>query len=158
VQARATDASKSAVEALYRTHGDRIWRAVLAYTQDPEVTSDAVAEAFAQVLVRGDAVQSPIRWVWRSAFRIAAGMLEERTRSIALVETESYEMPASRGELVASLATLPAKQRAALILFYYADYPISQIADILRSNALAVRVNLSRGRKRLGRILEADHA
>jgi RNA polymerase sigma-70 factor (ECF subfamily) len=158
VQARATEASKNAVETLYRTQGDRIWRAVLAYTQDPEVASDAVAEAFAQALVRGDALQSPDRWVWRSAFRIAAGMLDERSRSLALVGTESYEMPDSRRELVASLATLPAKQRAALILFYYADYPISQIADILRSTALAVRVNLSRGRKRLGRILEADHA
>jgi DNA-directed RNA polymerase specialized sigma24 family protein len=67
-------------------------------------------------------------------------------------------MPDGARDLVASLAKLPAKQRAAVILFYYADYPISQIAGILRSNALAVRANLSRGRKRLGRILEVDHA
>jgi RNA polymerase sigma-70 factor (ECF subfamily) len=130
----------------------------VAYAQDPEVASDAVAEAFAQAIVRGDALRSPVAWVWRSAFRIAAGMLKERSRSTPLVGTESYEMPAGTRDLLASLARLPAKQRAALVLFYYADYPISQIADILRSNALAVRVNLSRGRKRLSRILEVDHA
>lgn len=39
-------------------------------------------------------------------------------------------MPASSGELVGSLARLPAKQRATVILFYYADYPISQIAKV----------------------------
>jgi RNA polymerase sigma-70 factor (ECF subfamily) len=158
VEARATDGNHEAIEALYRAHGDRIWRAVVAYAQDPEIASDAVAEAFAQAIVRGDGVRSPAGWVWRTAFRIAAGMLKERSRSTPLLGTESYELPAGTRDLVASLARLPAKQRAALVLFYYADYPISQIADILRSNALAVRVDLSRGRKRLGRILEVDHA
>jgi RNA polymerase sigma-70 factor (ECF subfamily) len=158
VEARATDGKHEAIEALYRAHGDRIWRAVVAYAQDPEIASDAVAEAFAQAIVRGDALRSPAGWVWRSAFRIAAGMLKDRSRSTPLVGTEYYEMPSGTRDLIASLATLPVKQRAAVILFYYADYPISQIADILQSNALAVRVNLSRGRKRLARILEVDHA
>jgi hypothetical protein len=71
VDVRATDRSDDAIEAVYRAHGDRIWRAVLAYAQDPEVASDAVAEAFAQPIVRGDALRSPVAWVWRSAFRIA---------------------------------------------------------------------------------------
>ena len=62
------------------------------------------------------------------------------------------------GELLTGLARLPAKQRAALVLFYYADYPVRQIAEILRSNPIAVRVNLSRGRNRLRRILEEKHA
>jgi RNA polymerase sigma-70 factor, ECF subfamily len=158
VQARATDESRNAVEALYGAQGNRIWRAVLAYTRDPDMASDAVAEAFAQALVRGNAIRSPLNWVWRSAFRIAGGMLEERSRSIPLVGSESYEMPASGRGLVASLAKLPQKQRATLILFYYADCSVSQIAKILQSNAIAVRVNLSRGRKRLARILEADDA
>jgi RNA polymerase sigma-70 factor (ECF subfamily) len=158
VEARSTDGSNDAVEAIYRAHGDRIWRAVLVFAQDPEIASDAVAEAFAQAIVRGDALRSPLAWVWRSAFRIAAGMLKERSRSTPFVGTESYEMPDGARDLVASLAKLPARQRAAVILFYYADYPISQIARILRSNPLAVRVNLSRGRKRLGQILEVDHA
>jgi RNA polymerase sigma-70 factor (ECF subfamily) len=158
VDAQPTDGTNDAVEALYRAHGDRIWRAVLAFAQDPEVASDAVAEAFAQAIARGEALRSPLAWIWRSAFRIAAGMLKERSRITPLIGTESYEMPEGTRELVASLAKLPAKQRAAVILFYYADHPISQIADILQSNALAVRVNLSRGRRQLRRILEVDHA
>jgi len=152
------DESQDAVEALYRTDGERIWRAVLAYTQDPDLASDAVAEAFAQALVRGSAIRSPARWVWRTAFRIAAGMLQERSRSVRLAGTESYLMRDLGGELLTGLARLPAKQRAALVLFYYADYPVRQIAEILRSNPIAVRVNLSRGRNRLRRILEEKHA
>ena len=158
MHAPAEDGSQDAVEALYRTDGERIWRAVLAFTQDPDVASDAVAEAFAQALVRGTAIRSPAGWVWRTSFRIAAGMLQERSRSVRLAGTESYEMREPGGELLTGLARLPAKQRAALILFYYADYPIRQIAEILRSNPIAVRVNLSRGRNRLRRILEEQHA
>lgn len=158
MHAPVEDGSQDAVEALYRTHGERIWRAVLACTQDPDLASDAVAEAFAQALVRGSAIRSPAGWVWRTSFRIAAGMLQERSRSVRLAGTESYEMREPGGDLLTGLARLPAKQRAALILFYYADYPIRQIAEILRSNPIAVRVNLSRGRNRLRRILEEQHA
>ena len=71
------DESQDAVEALYRTHGEGIWRAVMAYTQDPDLASDAVAEAFAQALVRRSAIRSPARWVWRTAFRIAESSFPE---------------------------------------------------------------------------------
>jgi DNA-directed RNA polymerase specialized sigma24 family protein len=69
------------IERLYRERGDRIWRVVLAFSTDPEVASDAVTEALAQVLRRGDEVRDPERWIWRAAFRIAAGKLKERRRS-----------------------------------------------------------------------------
>jgi DNA-directed RNA polymerase specialized sigma24 family protein len=43
-----------------------------------------------------------------------------------------------------------------VILFYYADLPVSAIAHRLGSNALAVRANLSRGRRRLHALLGDD--
>jgi RNA polymerase sigma-70 factor (ECF subfamily) len=154
VKAAVADANRSAVEALYRTHGDRIWRAVWAFARDPDLASDAVAEAFAQALARGDALRSPAGWIWRAVFRIAAGMLQERRRMVRLGHSASYEMTEVDHELLSGLQQLPRHQRATLILFYYADRPINEIADILQSSRIAVRVNLSRGRKRLRSILE----
>jgi DNA-directed RNA polymerase specialized sigma24 family protein len=61
------------VEAVYRSLHPRLWRSLLAYTGDAELASDAEAEAFAQVLGRGDAVDDVAAWVWRSAFHIASG-------------------------------------------------------------------------------------
>jgi DNA-directed RNA polymerase specialized sigma24 family protein len=43
-----------------------------------------------------------------------------------------------------------------VILFYYADLPTRDIAARLGTNSLAVRANLSRGRRRL-RMLLGDH-
>jgi predicted RNA polymerase sigma factor len=37
----------SDIERLYREEGSRLWWALLAYTGDREVASDAAAEAFA---------------------------------------------------------------------------------------------------------------
>ena len=50
----------------------------------------------------------------------------------------------------------PEGQRAAVVLFYYADLPIGRIAERLGSNSLAVRANLSRGRRRLRDLLGDD--
>lgn len=154
--------SDSDLEGLYREHGARLWRALVAYTGEREVASDAVAEAFAQALGRGDAIREPIRWVWRAAFRIAAGELKERGRSRALGADTSdhgaYEMPEPAGELIAALLRLSPNQRAALVLHYYGGYAAKDIANILGSSAPTVRVHLSQGRKRLRTMLEDDDA
>ena len=51
------------VEAAYRAVHTRLWRALLAFTGDAELASDAEAEAFAQALRRGDAVEDVEAWV-----------------------------------------------------------------------------------------------
>jgi RNA polymerase sigma-70 factor (ECF subfamily) len=141
------------LEALYRQDGDRLWRALLAFAGDPELASDAVAEAFAQALRRGAAVDDPQAWVWRAGFRIAAGELKRRGSTTSLVPDVGYLDHEVDSELVDALARLPAKQRAAVVLFYYADASVREIARRTGTSQLAVRANLSRGRKRLKQIL-----
>ena len=72
------------VEAVFRSVHRRLWRSLLLFTGDAELASDAVAEAFAQVLRRGDAVDDVEAWVWRSAFRIAGGLVAARSSSTDL--------------------------------------------------------------------------
>ena len=142
------------LERLFETEAKRIWRALVAYTGDREVASDAMAEAFAQALARGDELRSPQRWVWRAAFRIAAGELKTRPRDRALAEDPAYEMPEPPHDLIAALAKLSPNQRAALILHHYAGYSTREIGQILGCSAATVRVHLSRGRRRLRSLLE----
>jgi len=59
------------LEAVFREDGDRLWRALVTFSGDPDLASDAVAEAFAQALRRGDALRDPQAWVWRVSFRLA---------------------------------------------------------------------------------------
>jgi RNA polymerase sigma-70 factor, ECF subfamily len=145
------------LERLFQKDGARMWRALVAYSGDREVASDALAEAFAQALARADGIRSPERWVWRAAFRIAAGELKQRRRRAQPASgARTYEMPEPPHDLIAALAKLSPKQRQALILRYYAGYPTHDVARILGSSTATVRVHLSQGRRRLRRLLE-DH-
>ena len=141
------------LERLYREQGGRMWRAVLAYAGDPEVASDAVAETFAQALRRGDAIRDPERWVWRTLFRVAAGELKARARTLPLAVESAYEMEEPARELVAALANLSPKQRTAVVLHHAAGYPVREVAAILGSTPGAVKVHLLRGRRRLRELL-----
>lgn len=142
------------LERLYREHGSRLWRALVAYAGDREIANDAVAEAFAQALGRGDDLHDPLRWVWRVAFRVAAGELKERRRRGSSQADRPTEADEPEIELLDALRRLSPKQRATLVLHYYVGHPTKEIAAILGSSAATVRVHLSQGRRRLRRILE----
>jgi RNA polymerase sigma-70 factor (ECF subfamily) len=152
--AGVTLGAESDLERLFETESKRIWRALVAYTGDRDVASDAVAEAFAQALARGSELRSPERWVWRAAFRIAAGELKARSRGRPVSEDSGYEMPEPPRDLIMALTTLSSRQRSALILRYYAGYSTQEVAQILGSSAATVRVHLSQGRRRLRRAME----
>ena len=53
------ETSRGEVEDLYRSDSPRLWRSLFAYVQSRSVADDAVAEAFAQLLRRGNAVRDP---------------------------------------------------------------------------------------------------
>jgi RNA polymerase sigma-70 factor, ECF subfamily len=107
-------------------------------------------------LRRGNAIRNPRAWVWTAAFRIAAGQLQERGRSESIVTEPSYEMPEPAAELADALRRLPAQQRAAVVLHYYADRPIREIAATLGISSATVAVHLHRGRNKLRELLEDD--
>ncbi len=143
-------------EALYRAHGDRLWRGVLLYSGDLEVANDAVAEAFAQAIRRGEELHAPLAWITKAAYRIAAGELKaRRLRGYPLVETP-YDMPESTVRLAEALAHLSPKQRAAALLHFRDGYTLAETAEIIGSTTSAVGVHLHRARKRLLDLLEDD--
>jgi RNA polymerase sigma-70 factor (ECF subfamily) len=149
-----TEAAGTGLERVYREHGERLWRAVYLFSGDREIASDAVAEAFAQALRRGDEIRAPERWVWRTAFLVARGMLKERGHMVAAVAERGYEMDARMVELIDALRALSPAQRAVVVLHYYADRPVREVAALLGSTPAAVGVHLHRARRRLRALLE----
>lgn len=152
-----TDATPTErLERLYREHGDRLWRAVFVWSGDRQVADDAVAEAFTQALRHGDGLRDPMAWIWRVAFRLAAGELKDRGRHRRERPELSYEPPESAAEVFDALARISPKQRAAVVLHHYAGYPVRDVARIIGSTPAAVRVHLSAGRRRLRELLGDD--
>jgi len=150
----ATDRARGELEKVYREEGARLQRSLLLFSGDRDVADDAVAEAFAQALRRGNELRSPKAWVWRAAFRIAAGELKRRRGTTRPAGDGAYEDPEPAADPVAALRKLSPAQRSAIILHHYAGYPAGEVAGIIGSTAPAVFVHLSRGRRRLRELLE----
>ncbi len=71
------------------------------------------------------------------------------------METLTFETPESE-ELFETVMKLPEKYRIVIHLFYYEDYTIHEIADILRITESNVKVRLSRGRGMLKEKLQEE--
>ena len=146
------------LESVFRIEAPRMWRALLAFTGDGEVASDAVAEAFAQAIRRGDAIRSAERWVWKAAYRIAAGELKDRSGYDYRIADVPVEPTEPAWELRRALSECSPSQRAALVLTYYGGYRAAEVARMIGSTPAAVRVHLVRGRRRMRQLLgEVGH-
>ncbi len=153
-----TDALDERFDRLYRAERERLWRAVYAFVGHADVASDAVAEAFAQCLRRGDQVRDPRAWVWKAAFAIARGELQERSRWTALDDEAESTAPPDSGldRVLTALAGLSPKQRAVILLRHYAGYRSREVAHLLGMAPATVRVHLARGRRNHERALEEN--
>ena len=139
-------------------HHERLWRALLVWSGSREVASDACAEAFAQVLRRGEIVEDVGAWVWRSAFRIASGLLAERRHDELGDAARAGADTADVVALTSALARLPDDDRTVVVLCLVGGWSAGDVAAMTGSTAGAVRVRLHRARARLRELLEVDDA
>ncbi len=153
------------VHATYLEIRGPLWRALLAWSGQPDVADEAVAEAFAQLLRRGDEVRDPAAWVWRSAFRLAAGDLKSRRAQarttaedsiLELVAAPADRLSPEATDLLAALEQLSDQQRRCVALVDIAGHTAPSAAAVLGTTAATVRVQLMRARRQL-RTLLADH-
>ena len=145
------------VEEAYRRLHPRLWRALLAYCGDPHVASDAEAETFDQALRRGDEIRDVDAWIWRSAFKIAAGLLaDQRSRRVPVDDGTTlllYDSPII--DLLSQLGQLSDQQRAIVVLRYAGNFRPTEIAELIDSTPGSVRVQLHRSLTQLRRLMEA---
>jgi RNA polymerase sigma-70 factor, ECF subfamily len=147
-----TDAAD--LERLYREHGDRLWRAVLAYSGSRQIADDTSPRRSRRPSDGSRRSATPMAWIWRVAFRLAAGELKHRRRSVGEPADQSYEQSEGAADLLAALRAISPKQRGVIVLHHYIGYPVREVASILGSTPPAVRLHLSVGRKRLRALLE----
>ena len=154
VQDATVDDHGGRVDATYRAEADRLWRALVGYSGDRELASDAVAEAFTRAIQHDAEIRDLVSWVWTVAFRLAAAELRRPSPPELIAEDQALdELP----DLVRALRQLPPKQRLAVVLHDYADRPTREVAAVLGTSTATVRVHLSQGRRRLRGLLEERH-
>ncbi|MFG2308975.1 RNA polymerase sigma factor SigM [Streptomyces sp. NPDC048566] len=153
---------------LVRRHRDRLWAVALRTLGDREEAADAVQDALVSAYraahtFRGQSAVTT--WLHRITVnacldraRKAASRrtspVEDTQRLEQLLEPhESASAPAERNdlhrELIAALNTLPADQRAVLVLVDMQGYPVAEAARVLDVPTGTVKSRCARGRARL---------
>ena len=152
-----------AFEEVFRREYPSVLRTVALIVIDREVAAEVTQEAFTQLHLKWRRISRydrPGAWVRRVAIRDAVRHRQRTTRGV-VVETQASSREALDDALVdvdvvRAIAALPTQQRAAVVLRYYADLSMSDIAAALGCAEATARVHLHRGRGRLAELLGAD--
>jgi RNA polymerase sigma-70 factor (ECF subfamily) len=152
---RELDASYA---AFFRDEFARVVRTIYLIHRDEARAEDVAQEAFIQLLANWPKVSRydrPDAWVRRVAIHLAMrGM--RRDRLWAAIREQINPPSAETGsdlDLAAAVTRLPGNQRSAIVLFYYEDRPVNEVAAILGCSEATARVHLHRARARLALLL-----
>ena len=151
------------VRDLFDDHYDHVVRAAFLIVQDWGRAEEIAQDAFVQLLRYWGRVsrhELPAAWVRRVAVRLAVRSVR-RERRLASAMQQSTPVagaadPAQAAEtadIMAALAKLPGRQRAAAVLFYFEDRPVEEIGELLGCSPSTAGVHLHRARARLGQLL-----
>ncbi len=147
-------------DALYRDSFAVVVRSVRWVVGDAEVAREITQDAFVSALVhwrRVSGYDNPGAWVRRVAIRQAV-RAARRTHNRPAFGVSGV---ASDGDSVidvrAAVVSLPAAQRAAVVLRYMHDLPVSEVARTLGCSEGTAKTHLFRARKALAvRLREKD--
>jgi len=159
-----TQTAESDFTAFFRAEYARTVRTVCLVLHDQARAEEITQDAFVQLLRCWEKVsgyEQPAAWAWvrRVAIRMAVrsakretmrSLLEWRSRA---VEEPAEDLPLPHGDMVAAVRSLPTNQRVAIVLHYYEDRPVADIADALGCAPATARVHLYKARQRLALLL-----
>ena len=142
----------------FRAEYPAVLRTVFLILHDRHRAEDIAQEAFIQLLAHWRKVsryERPEAWVRRVAIRLAMRhQKRERIRSLLERETaRATTLEVGDIDLARAVGRLPMMQRATVVLFYFEDRPIAEIADILAIAPSTAKVHLHRARTRLAELL-----
>ena len=144
--------SVAAVEALYRAHWPRAYRAAYLVVHDAAGAEDIAQEAFLaalRALDRFDRRRPFGPWLHRIVVNRAIDWARARTLRREVEADDAFAAdpaPAAElEELVRALASLPPEQRAVIVLRYLLEYTPGEIAAMLDLPRGTVNSRLRRG-------------
>src|SRR5215467_11901829 len=162
-------ASDRQFEVFVAETSDTLFRTGYLMTGDVRDAEDLVQETFLRVARRWNQLQSmdhPAAYARRILINLVLRDADRRSRQKAELVPQGAGIDAADqnaarvlreiddlAEFRWALAQLPARQRAVLVLRYWADLPVAEVADVLGCSAGTVKSTASRAAARLAETL-----
>ena len=152
-------------EDLFVEEYPRVVRTVFFVVHDQGRAEEVTQDAFVALLrhwVRIRDYDRPGAWVRRVALRLAVKRARREQRQAALSRrlrperVEELPVFPIAPQTMAAIRSLPVKERAVVVLHYFEDRPVDEIADLLECTPSAVLMRLSRARHHLADLLAEE--
>lgn len=152
------------VPALFETHYLALVRLAMRLVDDQDTAEDLVQDVFAALPAH---VDDPPRYLRTAVVNRARSALRRRkvvraflARGQRVADMESADTPslqrAEREQMLAAIARLPQRQREVVVLRYYEDLGVAEIASVLNTSPGSVSSALSRAMTALAAVIGAD--
>jgi RNA polymerase sigma factor (sigma-70 family) len=156
----------STLDELFAAHYAALVRLAVQLVDDPDSAEDVVQDVFAGL--NPSRVDDPLHYLRRAVVNRSRSVLRRRrtvrafagrAESIELVEPadSGAVRTAERVRVLAAIDALPRRQREAVVLRYYEDLPVTEIARVLDTTPSAISSALTRALDTLATTLGGDH-
>ena len=164
------EGSQDAAEVLFDRYWTHAWRTAYAVTADRALADDAAQEAIEKAfasLHRFDETRPFGPWLKRIAVNRAIDHLRRNRRQELLNEETTYDAwavgEAAEDDLrhwavADAVAALGSAKRIVIVLHYWLDLPLDEIAGVLGLPVGTVASRLGRAKAELRAVLEERHA
>ena len=140
----------------------RLFEVLYLLARDRAEAEDLAQEAMARAFERWSGIRDPVRYVYRTAFNLNRTVRRRlavavRKRGELLPPAADVDAVDRRLDALDALASLPATQRAAVVLVDWAGMTAEEAAGILGIQAVSVRGRLHRARAALRQRMGDHH-
>ena len=148
---------------IYKSHHQRIRRTIYRIQGD-EGLDDLVQDAFLKAWAKRKSFRDQslvTTWIYRIATHVAIDALRKRQDRVSYSfdderdgQVKSYDLTLAR-QVRQAVACLPEKQRVVMVLFYFEELALSEIAEILQIPAGTVKSRLHSAKESVQTLLES---
>jgi RNA polymerase sigma-70 factor (ECF subfamily) len=158
---RAIKGNKNAFEELLVIHSDQLYRTAFLYVGNREDALDIVQEtAYKAFLAVGQLKNERffLTWLTKILIHCAFDVIKKKKKEIPIeniidLSSGKIEKRDEHVDLVRAINQLKEHYRNAVILFYFQDLPISEVAKIMNVPENTVKTYLHRGKSQLKKLL-----
>ncbi len=162
---KAIKGNPDAYGELIKEYQDYLYKTAYLYVKNDEMALDAVGTAVLKSYLQIHTLRNPEyfkTWITRILINVA---YDEQRKLICYSELSdtlkesSYEEMSleEKYDINTAVTRLPEKYRTVIILKYFNEFSIKEIADIMDAPEGSVKAYLSRARNELRRILKEDY-
>lgn len=152
------------VPECYQRQKDTVYKLAWMYCRDKDRADDIFQDVFYKYLAyhpKFKDLEHERAWFIRTTVNLCKNLLKSKWQRdiLQLEEWDGGQMPLQESgdafaELKEAVLRLPDKYRVPIHLYYYEEYSVREIAQLLHKSESTVQTQLQRGREKIRQMLE----